>query len=247
MTIGLIGYGRFGKLAAHYLSRYARVVVYDRRSAATAAHGAKIRRAPLAEVASQPVVILAVPISEMPRTLRAIRSHLVAGALVADVCTVKVRPVAWMRGILPKSVSILGAHPLFGPDSVSGTLRGHRVILTPVRISGRFLRRIISRLSRAGIRATTMTPEHHDRMVAETILLTHYVGRVVHDAALRRWANGTRSYGKLQEVVDVALNDTFQLLQDVWSYNPYSRSVAAALRRSERRLSLRLRSGPTRR
>jgi hypothetical protein len=87
-----------------------------------------------------------------------------------------------------------------------------------------------------------MTPDRHDRMIAETILLTHYIGRYVHLARLRRWKNGTQSYGKLLEVVDVALNDTLQLLRDVWSYNPYSGWLSGSLLRSHRRLSRILRT-----
>ncbi len=238
MTIGLIGYGRFGRLAARFLVKHARLVVYDRR--AKVPRSGRVRPGTLREAASQPVVILAVPISSLRSTLRAIRPHVRSGALVMDVCTVKTRPVAWMNDGLPRSVEILGTHPLFGPDSVRGSLRGHRVVLTPVRIPRRRLGRIRALLRREGLVVLSMSPDRHDRMIAETILLTHYVGRLVQYARLKRWEHGTVSYGNLLSVVEVATNDSLQLLQDIWRYNPYSRSLARALRASVRRLAKQL-------
>ena len=235
MAIGLVGYGRFGRLAAGFLARHATVVVHDRR--APVSRRGRIRPGSLREAASQRVVILAVPVSALRPALHSLAPVVRPGALVLDVSTVKSRPVEWMKAILPPSVGILGTHPLFGPDSVGRTLRGHSIVLTPVRISAIRLRRITSLLRQRGLRVVIMTPERHDRMVAETILLTHYLGRLVHYARLRRWKPATASYGKLLSVIDVATNDSLQLLQDVWAYNPYSRSLEKALRLSRRRLA----------
>ncbi len=240
LTIGLIGYGRFGALAARHLSKYAPVLVYDRRTRRVP-RTRRIRPANLDLVAAQPVVILAVPISALRESLRAIRQMVTPGALVIDVCTVKAVPVRWMREMLPRSVRILGSHPFFGPDSAQHSLRGHRIVLTPVRIPARMLRTVTSLLQREGLVVVRMTPDRHDRMVAETILLTHYLGRLVHLAGLHRWDHGTRSYANLLGVVDVAMNDTLQLLRDVWSYNAHTASLARSLRRAERKLSRLLR------
>jgi prephenate dehydrogenase len=241
MNVGLIGYGRFGRLAARYLARDAKVLVCDRvrLSGALPAH---VRRASLAAVAAQPVVILAVPISAMRATLRSIAPHLTTGALVVDVCTVKVEPIRWMKKILPTDVRILGTHPLFGPDSDTGELRGQRVVLTPVRLPRAQFDRIASVLRRRGMVVSTMSARRHDRMIAETILLTHYVGRYVGGAGFRRRGSGTDSYRRLLSVIDVAMNDSLQLLQDVWRFNPYSKDVASALRRSSIHLSRLLRA-----
>lgn len=134
VTLGLIGYGRFGRLAARYLARHAPVLVYDKHSRALPSGRGRIRRGSLVDVASQPVVVLAVPISSLRTVLRSIRTHVLPGALIIDVCTVKVKPVQWMKDYLPPSVYLLGAHPLFGPDSDCGTVRGQHIVLCPVRL-----------------------------------------------------------------------------------------------------------------
>jgi prephenate dehydrogenase len=239
-TIGLIGYGRFGRLAAKYVSRRARVHVYDSRRGSLPAGGRRIRAVTLREAASLPVVILAVPISGLRATLKRIAPYCAPGAVVMDVCTVKEQPLRWMREILPRHVTIVGSHPLFGPDSDTGSLRGQRVVLCPVRVPPRTLRDISSTLRREGLVVETMNPASHDRMVAETIVLSHFIGRMIDGARLTRRPNGTASYRRLLSVVDVAMNDSFQLLKDLRSFNRYARPVLRKLLGSARRLHGRL-------
>lgn len=239
--IGLIGYGRFGRLAAKYLSRRATVLVYDSRRGSCPAGGKRIRAATLRQVASLPVVILAVPMSSLRATLRRIAPFCVPGALIMDVCTAKQEPLRWMRRILPRHVAIVGSHPLFGPDSDTGSLRGQRVVLCPVRVSRRMLSTIGSALRGEGLIVETMTPGFHDRMVAETIVLSHFVGRMIDGARLTRHAGATASYRHLLSVVDVATHDSFQLLQDLWTFNPHSRPALRKLLRSAGRLHAKLR------
>ncbi|HUI08691.1 MAG TPA: prephenate dehydrogenase [Bacteroidota bacterium] len=238
-AVGLIGYGRFGALAARYLSRLADVVVFDPRGGTLA--GSRVRRGTLGEAAACPLVVLAVPISRMRRVLRAIAPLVRPGALVADVCSVKTKPLAWMREALPRSVAILGTHPLFGPDSDTGTLRGQRLVVCPSR-GGRRALPLLRRIARAqGVEIILMTPPAHDRLMAETLLVTHYVGRLLHGAGLAARFPATASYEHLQVVVRTALRDSEQLFLDMWRFNPYAPRVRRALERSARALGKRTR------
>lgn len=233
MTIGIIGYGRFGRLAARYLSRAAHVVVYDTRPVSVARGATRIRRAPLPIVASRPIVILAVPVSAMREALRSMAPYLVPGSLVIDVGAVKTLPARWMKAALPTSVSILATHPLFGPDSASRSLRGRVVVLCPVRIGAARLRSVRAALHRKGLRSLVMKAEEHDRMAAETILATQYVGRLVAHAGLSRWPAVTANYARLLTMVDIARRDSRDLFVDMARFNPHGRAVARAFGRSQ--------------
>ena len=232
--VGLIGYGRFGRLAASYCAREAEVHVYDPRVRVRGGGG--IRRATLAEAASQPVVVLAVPISELRGVLRSIRTLVRPGGLVVDVCSVKVFPLGWMNRILPPSVSIVGMHPLFGPDSDTGMLRGQRVVVSPSRNGARWMGRIRALARSHGVRLHVMTPAAHDRLMAETLLLTQYIGRLPRGAGIPERAWSTASYGHLRLIVRTALRDSEQLFVDMWRYNPYGKGTARALLASHRAL-----------
>jgi len=230
MTVGLIGYGRFGRFAARLLVQRCSVVVYDKKRSSVRILSRKIKRVPLAEVAAQPVVILAVPISQLWDTLRSIAPLLRRGALVMDVCAVKVKPVEWMKRLLPKHVSILGTHPLFGPDRARKSVRGLRVVLCPVHMSRGRLSQIRVLAKRSGLLVDVMTPWEHDKRAAETVFLTQYIGRLVGRVSLRRSRNGTASYERLMDLVRVAMGDSPGVFVDMFRYNPYARRVARSLR-----------------
>ena len=228
--VGLIGCGRFGALAARYIAPLADLVVCDPR--VKSAVPPRARRGTLAEAASQNLVVLAVPISAMRGVLREIAPHVRPGAVVADVCSVKTLPLAWMRAALPRSVAILGTHPLFGPDSDTGSLRGQRIVACPSRGARRLIP-ALRRLARArGMRLVVMTPSAHDRLMAETLLVTHYVGRLLHGAGLRRRSPSTAAYRHLEVVMETALRDSEQLFLDMWRFNPGAARVRRALEAS---------------
>jgi len=233
-AVGLIGYGRFGRLAARYCALEADVHVYDPRVRVRGGKG--IHRATLREAASQQVVVLAVPISELRPLLRSIRKLVRPGGLVIDVCSVKVLPLAWMKRMLPSTVSIVGMHPLFGPDSDTGTLSAQRIVVSPSRNGARWMGRIRALARSHGVRLHIMTPAAHDRLMAETLLLTQYIGRLLMGAGIPLRAWSTASYGHLRLIVLTAVRDSDQLFADMWRYNPYGAGTARALLRSHRDL-----------
>lgn len=232
MTIGLIGYGRFGRFAAKHLASHDTVVVHDPAIRRISSTKKRIIRGSLSEAASQQLVILALPVSEMRAVLIRIRKLVRPGSLVVDVCAVKEQPSHWMKEILPRSVRILGTHPLFGPDSASKTIRGHHIAVCPVRVNRLELDRIRQTLRQAGLVPHVMTVQRHDRMMAETILLTQFVGRVVSRASLGKWPVLTRNYRTLVDLVDVTRHDTRQLFVDMVRFNRHGGAVVRSLGRA---------------
>jgi len=182
--------------------------------------------ASLEETAAQKIVLLAVPVSALRDVLRMIRPLVKPPSTVIDVCAVKAGPVQWMASLLPKGVTAIGCHPFFGPDSYGGSLKGHRVVLCPVRGSREVQRKMKSLLRRAGLQVDTMTPDAHDRRMAETVFLTQLVGRSLASAHLGEDEGWTVHSRRLRSIVAVARNDSDQLFVDMWKYNPHAREVA---------------------
>lgn len=245
-TIGLIGYGRFGEFVAPLLAGRARVVVYDARRRKPVRYPRGVRKGDISEVARQDVVLLAVPVSEIRGVLLRIRPYLRPGSLVVDVCAAKAAPVRWMTRIVPQGVGILGTHPLFGPDSAAGGLRGLTVVLCPVRIGGVQLSTVLTELHRAGLETIFMNPDDHDRMMAETILLSQYVGRLVNRARATRWPPLTRNYAHLLSIVQTVRNDTVGLFADMVRYNVHGKQLLRRLTAAQRDLRREIRRpGPS--
>ena len=223
--IGVVGFGRFGKLMARYLAIDHAVRVYD---PVAAKHDvASIGAEPVSfETASRSdVLILAVPISCLQETLTQVRPHLTASSLVVDVCSVKEHPVRWMRELLPPDVAILGSHPMFGPDSAAESLQGRKIVLCPIRIAPARYAAIRSYLISKGLVVIEASPTEHDRQIAVSLALTHFIGRSLAGMGAKPQDIDTEGYKRLLHILDVVENDTWQLFADMNRYNPYAVEV----------------------
>jgi prephenate dehydrogenase len=222
--IGLIGYGRFGRLTVRNLSPDFDVLVYtrsdDKRQDIADAGG---RLVGIEEAGSQKVVILCVPISAMQATLQQIAPILRPDALVVDVCSVKVFPARWMQELLPPSVEILATHPMFGPDSAAESVSGYKVVLCPERVSPERYGKIKDWLEKKGLVIIETTPEEHDRKIAVSLAMTHFIGRSLAEFGAIPLDIDTEGYKRLLHILGVVNNDTWQLFEDMHHFNPFAR------------------------
>ena len=138
MEVGIIGFGRLGKLASKYLSQDFTLKVYDKEDFSQEIKEVGATPATLAEVCSCSIVIPFVPMGAFEQCIDEIAPLIKKDALVIDVCSVKEMPVKIMEEKLPESVQILGSHPMFGPDSAKDTVFGTKIALCPVRIDSTF-------------------------------------------------------------------------------------------------------------
>lgn len=227
MDVGVYGLGRFGFFWAELLSGSMAVSAYSRDPARPTPPG--VRRVGEDELLSLPVVILCVAISAMEDVLTRMRGRLAPGTLVMDTCSVKTYPVALMTRLLPDSVSVLGTHPMFGPDSARSGARGLPLILCPARLPARDAERWRALFSGLGLQVSLMSPDDHDREAAFTQGVAHYIGRVLSDFGVRKSAIGTVGFNKLLEIVEQTCNDPWQLFLDLQRYNPYTREMRGRL------------------
>jgi len=226
--IGIIGYGRFGRLMAHYLGKDFTVRVFDRHRPAGMVLGPGIATESLARVCRRPVVILAVPISAMEAVLGQIAPLVRPKALVVDVCSVKALPAQWMEAVLPASVAILATHPMFGPDSAAQCLEGRKIVVCPVRIGQAPLQRITGYLKAKGLVVVNATAQRHDAQMAFSLGLTHFVGRALERIGAQPLEMDTEGYRRLLRILEVVTNDTWQLFVDMHRFNPQTPAVRQA-------------------
>lgn len=226
LRLSIIGYGRFGRLAASHLRKYCTVEVYDRKKITNKRSG--IHVVSLDRAAQAEVILLAVPMNALRALLRNIAPVMNRNALVIDVSSVKEQPIKWMTDHLPPTVSILGSHPLFGPSSASASVEGRSIILCPVRISKSTLLQIKNAVREGGLRPRWMTPADHDRLIAKTLFVTQYLGRVVQPVI----AGGelpTMAYHYLQGLAAISAKDSPSLLGDMYRYNRFARASLSRL------------------
>ncbi len=241
--IGLIGYGRFGRLTVRHMSPEFKVVVHTRAVDKDAdINDAGGRLVSLEEACAQKIVILCVPISAMPATLERIAPLLAPRTIVADVCSVKEMPARWMQSLLPEHVEILATHPMFGPDSAGKSPAGHKIVLCPVRIAPHRYKRIRQWLAEKQLVVIETTPTQHDRKIAVTLSLTHFIGRSLSQFGAAPLDIDTEGYRRLLHILGVVNNDTWQLFEDMHRFNPYAREKRQAFMDAMARIDAQLRA-----
>ncbi len=226
--IGIIGFGRFGKLAARYLAEDFDVAVYHRTDKSAEINRTGARAASLETVCRQDIVIPCVPISVLQQVLHDIAPLLNPDALVVDVCSVKEYPVGLMTDILPDTVSILATHPMFGPDSASESLKGGKICLCKVRIAEKKYQNIKAGLEKKGLVVIEATARAHDEQIATSLSLTHFIGRTLSEYGAKQLDIDTEGYKRLIHILEVVERDTWQLFLDMHHYNPYAKEKRVA-------------------
>ncbi len=223
--IGIVGFGAFGRLVADSLVGHFSIVAFDPlicESEVPAPPG--VAYDGLTSVAACPIVVLAVPVSAMKQTVGDIRDHLRPGALVLDVGSVKVVTSDIMREGLPDHVDVVATHPLFGPQSARGGLKGLKIAICPIR--GNRHRRVAAFLRKAlGLQICLTTPEAHDREAAMVQGITHLIAKVLLQMEPLPSRMTTVSFDLIAQAIDMIRNDAPEVFDAIELDNPYAADV----------------------
>ncbi len=221
INICIIGCGRFGSLLVKILKPFGKIHVVNR----TPVKARGIKNISYNDLKVMDWVIPAVPISALEQVLLKMKPHLKPGTLVMDVCSVKIKPCQWMRKKLPRSVEIIGTHPMFGPDSARYGLKDLQIIICPVRAAKGSVSRLKNFFSSLGLKVVETTPERHDREAAKSLALVHFIGRGLSSVRIRKQEISSLGFERLLSVNETVANDTRQLFIDMHRYNPYAGNV----------------------
>jgi prephenate dehydrogenase len=178
------------------------------------------------------VIFLCVAISAMEEVVGQLAQRLSPGTLVMDTCSVKAYPVRLMERGLPAGISVIGTHPMFGPDSARHGIAGLPMILCPARNTEKELAGWNDFFASLGLSVSIMDAAAHDREAAYTQGVAHYIGRVLKDFGVRESPIATTGFRRLLEVVEQTCNDPWQLFLDLQRCNPYTAEMRLKLKKS---------------
>ena len=133
-------------------------------------------------VRSADCVILCAPVGANEAIGRAIAPALKPGAIVSDVGSVKGAVVATLEPILPKHARLVPAHPVAGteysgPDAGFATLFMNRwcILTPPERTDAEAVSKMRAFWEALGAHVETMSPTHHDLVLAITSHVPHLI------------------------------------------------------------------------
>lgn len=225
MKFGIIGLGRFGNLWANALLPFGEVFVYDKHTIHN--NHPNIIVSSLSEVTNVDFLFLLVPISELEHCCNEIKDLLHPHTVVVDCCSVKVYSTTVMKKIFNNNQLIIATHPLFGPDSVkkTGGLAGHKIVLCPTQSEHSKQAQIKELFTHMGLEILIASPDEHDKQMAKSQCLVHFIGRGLVALNLSQQALSTPDFQALLNINNMVVNDKRQLFLDMQKYNPYAKSI----------------------
>jgi cyclohexadieny/prephenate dehydrogenase len=132
------------------------------------------------------LVVIGTPVGACGAVAEAMAPGLDPGTIVTDVGSIKAEVIRAVAPHLPEPARFVAAHPVAGtehsgPEAAFASLFEQRhCILTPIEDTDPDAVRVVAGLwQAAGSRVETMTPEHHDRVLAITSHLPHLIAYTI--------------------------------------------------------------------
>jgi len=219
--VAIIGFGAFGKLVAVNLLGKFDIVMADSKQKPEDAKKLGVRQVSIEDAAKADFVVLCVPISQMQDALKEIAPNVRPGTLVLDTCSVKVLPCRLMENMLPSDVEVIGTHPLFGPQSAGNGILGQQIVICPVR--SKQTEAVSAFLKELGLEVIRLSPEEHDRLMASTQAITHFVGRALAKISPKDVPTKLKSHEKMMAAAAMVRHDSEQLFADIETLNPFAK------------------------
>jgi prephenate dehydrogenase len=223
-SVGIVGYGSFGTFVHELLKRFAPNVQVRVSSSRHLPDGKMFFS--LEDVAQCDAVVLCVPISAYEKTIQKIVPLSRKETVIVDVATVKVHTLELLKKY-SDGRPYLSTHPMFGQESYEKKKQdvpGFRIVMCDGTISTDVYVALTVFLRACGFDVVEMTADEHDKHLAETLFLTHFIGQIVHRAGFDRTAIDTVSFGYLMDAVESVKHDE-QLFKDVCEFDPYCQDV----------------------
>jgi prephenate dehydrogenase len=117
---------------------------------------------------------ISTPIDIVPEILSEISSELRDPMIIAEISSLKSRVLPVLKKIAEKRVRALSIHPLFGPGLQE--IIGEKIALIPVHDQS--TEEALAKSLFPGTRIITVDCEKHDRVMALTLALTHFINIV---------------------------------------------------------------------
>ena len=202
------------------------------------------------------LIIVCTPVGVCGAVVEEIAPYLEKRAILSDVGSVKGAVVAQMAPHVPAGVHLIPAHPLAGtefsgPDAGFATLFQNRwSILTPLEgADAAAVARLAEFWTRIGAKVETMSPEHHDKVLALTSHLPHLIaynivgtaddfGEQTRSEVIKFSASGFRDFTRIAASDptmwrDIFLNNREAVLEMLGRFNEDLSALQRMIRRGD--------------
>lgn len=219
-SVGIIGHGSFGQFVEELVAQHLPEAEVRICSLHETPDGSRFFT--LKETCVSDVVLIASSIRDFEKTLREALPLIPDTSILVEVNTVKVMPVNLLRAHAVGK-QYLATHPMFGPYSFEKQgrkLDGLRLVVSEHTLPPDSYEKVLTAVRSLGLAVIEADADTHDKQLAETLFLTHYLSQSISTAGFVRTDIDTLSFGYLMDAVESTKND-LALFKDVYEFNPY--------------------------
>ena len=240
-TIGIVGFGRFGRALGELMSEAGlRVRGFDPYAAVPP----PFTVSSLEElVGASQAIVLAVPVHSLETVTARASALLTPRHLVLDVASVKMKPARIFQQHLADRVPWAATHPLFGPASLARRERPLRVVVCPNDEHPAAVTSAARLFAHLGCQVRQQTAEDHDREMARTHALGFLIAKAFIDLGIgSEPASVPPSFRGIAATIESVREDAGHLFAAILNDNPFAhearRDFLAALTRLDGELAL---------
>jgi prephenate dehydrogenase len=179
------------------------------------------------------IVVVSTTLETTVDTIMQIKDSVERGAIVFDIASVKGRIPEALRELSAKGVRAISTHPMFGPGADS--FQGRKVIVIPIVEDVALTKWAVDLFKNEGADVHVVSSgEEHDRIIAITLSLTHFLNIVLGRVLARRDIQEVKKFAgttfSLQlTLVEAVLSEDPNLYYEIESQNPAFRKLLEEL------------------
>lgn len=224
MRVGLYGFGPFGKFLYKYLKQYNFDLIISDIDKIN--HSDYVKENDFFN-STFDIIIFCNSINSFEEVINKINPSFFKNKLIIDVLSVKEYPYE----IYQKyniTENILLTHPMFGPNSVDDNQlwENKKFVFYPININIQdpYIA-FMKFLDYTKCELLLMSPSEHDKYVAESQFITHFIVKTLKELNLKDTPINTLNYDILLTMIKNIGNDSFELFQGMILKNKYTLKV----------------------
>lgn len=224
MRVGLYGFGPFGKFLYKYLKQYNFDLIISDINEVD--HLDYVKENDFFN-STFDIIIFCNSINSFEEVIKKIKPSFFKNKLIIDVLSVKEYPYE----IYQKyniTENILLTHPMFGPNSVEDNQlwENKKFVFYPININIQdpYIS-FMKFLDYTKCELLLMSPSEHDKYVAESQFITHFIVKTLKELNLKDTPINTLNYDILLTMIENIGNDSFELFQGMILKNKYTLKV----------------------
>lgn len=220
-TIGIIGYGRFGRLLHSIMPSLFHadsVRIYSRSKKPDNTVFFSLTDL----VKRSKLILISVPISQFETIIKQIADVVENGTVVMDVCSVKKYPSSIMLKYLPKKACIIATHPLFGSEVFKKkSVSRLKIVVNNVRCNISMYRYIRQCLMSDNFEVVEMTPDRHDKLIAKSQVVAQTFRWIAQELGYKYTTVDTPSAKRMFDAFSL-IGTNKALYEEMLRFNPYA-------------------------